>query len=76
MCVCVYTACAVSALLCEVAGCGGGEMEFDVALGQEELTEKSLQLTHLLPAGYIPVSQTISSRSIGTHHAIPHNSFM
>ncbi|XP_034162914.2 glycerol-3-phosphate acyltransferase 2, mitochondrial isoform X1 [Pangasianodon hypophthalmus] len=61
-------ACAVSALLCEVAGCGGGEMEFDVALGQEELTEKSLQLTHLLPAGYIPVSHTISSRSIGTHH--------
>ncbi|KAK3539895.1 hypothetical protein QTP70_015763, partial [Hemibagrus guttatus] len=51
-------ACAVSALLCEVAGCGGGEMEFDVALGQEELTEKSLQLTHLLPAGYIPPCQT------------------
>ncbi|KAM9475789.1 glycerol-3-phosphate acyltransferase 2, mitochondrial isoform 1-T6 [Clarias gariepinus] len=47
-------ACAVFALLCEVAGCGGEEMEFDVALGQEELTEKCLQLTHLLPAGYIP----------------------
>ncbi|KAI4877041.1 hypothetical protein NFI96_033532 [Prochilodus magdalenae] len=49
-------ACAVSAMLREVAGCGGGggEMEFDVALGQEELTEKSLQLTHLLPAGLIP----------------------
>lgn len=65
----MYAACAVSALLSKVAGCGGGETEFDVALGQEELTEKSLQLTHLLPAGYIPVSHTISSRSIGTHHA-------
>uniref|UniRef100_W5UG39 Glycerol-3-phosphate acyltransferase 2, mitochondrial n=1 Tax=Ictalurus punctatus TaxID=7998 RepID=W5UG39_ICTPU len=54
-------ACAVSALLCEVAGCGGREMEFDVALGQEELTEKSLQLTHLLPAGYIPPCQTANS---------------
>ncbi|XP_060787282.1 glycerol-3-phosphate acyltransferase 2, mitochondrial isoform X3 [Neoarius graeffei] len=54
-------ACAVSALLCKVAGCGGGEMEFDVALGQEELTEKSLQLTHLLPAGYIPPCQTAYS---------------
>ncbi|TSO88087.1 Glycerol-3-phosphate acyltransferase 1, mitochondrial [Bagarius yarrelli] len=38
-----------------VGGCGGGEMKLDVALGQEELAEKSLQLTHLLPAGYIPV---------------------
>lgn len=73
--VCVCVACAVSALLCEMAGCGGGEMEFDVALGQEELTEKSLQLAHLLPAGYIPVSHTISSRSIGIHHANVH-SFM
>ena len=64
-------ACAVSAMLCEVAGCGGssrirgeeikgdevrGEMEFDVALCQDELTERALQLTHLLPPGYIPVS--------------------
>ncbi|XP_046727000.1 glycerol-3-phosphate acyltransferase 2, mitochondrial isoform X2 [Silurus meridionalis] len=59
-------ACAVSALLCEVAGCGGGEMEFDVALGQEELTEKSLQLTHLLPAGYIPPCQTAYSFAVDT----------
>ncbi|XP_036435603.1 glycerol-3-phosphate acyltransferase 2, mitochondrial [Colossoma macropomum] len=55
-------ACAVSAMLREVAGCGGGgEMEFDVALGQEELTEKSLQLTHLLPVGLIPPCQTAHS---------------
>lgn len=50
-------ACAVSAMLSEVVGCGGGgDQEFDVVLGQEELAEKSLQLTHLLPPGYIPVS--------------------
>ncbi|XP_062399976.1 glycerol-3-phosphate acyltransferase 2, mitochondrial isoform X2 [Sardina pilchardus] len=49
-------ACAVSAMLSEVACCGDmGEMEFDVALCQEELTDRALQLTHLLPAGYIPV---------------------
>lgn len=52
----VCVACAISAMLREVADCGGGgEMEFDVALGQEELTEKCLQLTHLLPVGHIPV---------------------
>ncbi|KAJ8379236.1 hypothetical protein SKAU_G00000140 [Synaphobranchus kaupii] len=52
-------ACAVSAMLSEVASCGGGggggggeEMEFDVALGQEELTEKALQLCYLLPLGH------------------------
>ncbi|KAL2092499.1 hypothetical protein ACEWY4_012297 [Coilia grayii] len=48
-------ACAVSAMLREVACCGDvGEMEFDVALCQEELTDRALQLTLLLPAGYIP----------------------
>ncbi|KAL0979240.1 hypothetical protein UPYG_G00182650 [Umbra pygmaea] len=59
-------ACAVSAMLCDVAGCDGGfkggqcrgEMEFDVALDQEKLTEKALQLTHLLPLGYIPPCQS------------------
>ncbi|CAB1322114.1 unnamed protein product [Coregonus sp. 'balchen'] len=66
-------ACAVSAMLCEVAGCGGssrvrgeeikgdevrGEMEFDVALCQDELTERALQLTHLLPPGYMPPCQS------------------
>lgn len=54
---CLCEACAVSAMLSEVVGCGGGgDQEFDVVLGQEELTEKSLQLTHLLSPGYIPVS--------------------
>ncbi|KAJ8005772.1 hypothetical protein DPEC_G00121360 [Dallia pectoralis] len=60
-------ACAVSAMLRGVAACGGdevkseqfrGELEFDVALCQDELTEKALQLTHLLPPGYIPPCQS------------------
>ncbi|XP_055023393.2 glycerol-3-phosphate acyltransferase 2, mitochondrial isoform X2 [Misgurnus anguillicaudatus] len=47
-------ACAISAMLRDVVGCGGGgDLEF--LFGQEELTEKSLQLTHLLSPGYIPV---------------------
>ncbi|XP_051508823.1 glycerol-3-phosphate acyltransferase 2, mitochondrial-like [Myxocyprinus asiaticus] len=55
-------ACAISAMLSEVVGCGGGgDLEFDVVLGQEELTEKCLQLTHLLSAGYIPPCQTAHS---------------
>ncbi|KAI2661460.1 Glycerol-3-phosphate acyltransferase 1, mitochondrial [Labeo rohita] len=50
---------AVGAMLSEVVGCGGGgDLEFDVVLGQEELTEKSLQLTHLLSPGFIPPCQT------------------
>ncbi|XP_016087855.1 glycerol-3-phosphate acyltransferase 2, mitochondrial [Sinocyclocheilus grahami] len=49
-------ACAVSAMLSGVVGCG--DLEFDVVLGQEELTEKSLQLTHLLSPGFIPPCQT------------------
>lgn len=57
--VCLCIACAVSAMLSEVVGCGGGgDLEIDVVLGQEELTEKSLQLTHLLSPGFIPVSVT------------------
>ncbi|XP_049341611.1 glycerol-3-phosphate acyltransferase 2, mitochondrial isoform X1 [Astyanax mexicanus] len=59
-------ACAVSAMLREAAGCGGGEMEFDVALGQEELTEKSLQLTHLLPVGYTIPCQTAHTFALDT----------
>ncbi|XP_073765669.1 glycerol-3-phosphate acyltransferase 2, mitochondrial isoform X7 [Danio rerio] len=55
-------ACAVSAMLSEVVGCGGGEdLEFDAVLGQNELTEKSLQLTHLLSPGYIPPCQNAHS---------------
>ncbi|KAJ8263550.1 hypothetical protein COCON_G00160070 [Conger conger] len=54
-------ACAVSSMLSEVAHCGGGgggEMEFDVALCQEELTEKALQLCYLLPLGHHPPCQS------------------
>ncbi|TRY55488.1 hypothetical protein DNTS_027875 [Danionella cerebrum] len=55
-------ACAVSALLSEAVGCGGGvALEFDVLLGQDELTEKSLQLIHLLAPGYIPPCQNAHS---------------
>ncbi|XP_053181829.1 glycerol-3-phosphate acyltransferase 2, mitochondrial [Scomber japonicus] len=66
-------ACAVSAMLCEVA-CSGvssrvrsdgvegeevkGDMEFDVVLCQSELTERTLQLCHLLPPGFMPPCQT------------------
>ncbi|XP_070821079.1 glycerol-3-phosphate acyltransferase 2, mitochondrial [Chaetodon trifascialis] len=69
-------ACAVSAMLCEVAGCcvssrvrsGGmdgeevkGDMEFDVVLCQSELTERALQLCHLLPPGFMPPCQSSQS---------------
>ena len=64
-------ACAVSAMLSEVAASGvshrvrrggpyseevRGDMEFDVALCETRLTQRSLQLCHLLPPGFIPVS--------------------
>lgn len=67
----LLSACAVSAMLCEVAGSGvssrvksgdvdeeemKGDPEFDVVLSQSELTERALQLSHLLPPGFIPVS--------------------
>ncbi|KAM9742932.1 glycerol-3-phosphate acyltransferase 2, mitochondrial isoform 1-T2 [Menidia menidia] len=69
-------ACAVSAMLCEVVlsgvsskvradGAEGeevkGDMEFDVVLGQSELTEKALQLCHLLPPGVMPPCQSSQS---------------
>uniref|UniRef100_A0A3B5QB70 Glycerol-3-phosphate acyltransferase 2, mitochondrial n=1 Tax=Xiphophorus maculatus TaxID=8083 RepID=A0A3B5QB70_XIPMA len=58
-------ACAVSAMLCEVVFSGGeevkGDMEFDVVLGQSELTEKALQLCHLLPPGIMPPCQSAQS---------------
>ncbi|XP_070761074.1 glycerol-3-phosphate acyltransferase 2, mitochondrial [Enoplosus armatus] len=69
-------ACAVSAMLCEVAGSGvsnrvrsdgvDGEevkvdMEFDVVLCQSELTERALQLCHLLPPGFMPPCQSPQS---------------
>ncbi|KAG7236777.1 hypothetical protein INR49_000240, partial [Caranx melampygus] len=69
-------ACAVSAMLREVAisgvssrvrreGVDGeevrGDMEFDVVLCQSELTERALQLCHLLPPGFIPPCQSSQS---------------
>lgn len=33
-----------------------GDMDFDVVLCQSELMERALQLCHLLPPGYLPVS--------------------
>ncbi|XP_045891120.1 glycerol-3-phosphate acyltransferase 2, mitochondrial isoform X2 [Micropterus dolomieu] len=69
-------ACAVSAMLCEVARSGvssrvrsdgvdgeevKGDMEFDVALCQSELTERALQLCHLLPPGFMPPCQPSQS---------------
>ncbi|XP_068460812.1 glycerol-3-phosphate acyltransferase 2, mitochondrial isoform X2 [Clinocottus analis] len=70
-------ACAVSAMLCEVVRSGGvssrvrsdgvdgeqvsGDMEFDVMLGQSELTERALQLCHLLPPGFMPPCQSSQS---------------
>uniref|UniRef100_A0A3Q3K5B8 GPAT/DHAPAT C-terminal domain-containing protein n=1 Tax=Monopterus albus TaxID=43700 RepID=A0A3Q3K5B8_MONAL len=68
--------CAVSAMLCEVAisgissrvrsdGVDGdrvrGDMEFDVVLCQSELTERALQLCHLLPPGFMPPCQSSHS---------------
>ncbi|XP_029296675.1 glycerol-3-phosphate acyltransferase 2, mitochondrial [Cottoperca gobio] len=69
-------ACAVSAMLCEVVGSGvssrvrndgvdgeqvNGDMEFDVVLCQSELTERALQLSHLLPPGFMPPCQSSQS---------------
>ncbi|KAF3695601.1 Glycerol-3-phosphate acyltransferase 1, mitochondrial [Channa argus] len=68
-------ACAVSAMLCEVAISGissrvrmdvdgeevRGDMEFDVVLCQNELTERALQLCHLLPPGFVPPCQSSQS---------------
>ncbi|KAL7391762.1 hypothetical protein ABVT39_014327 [Epinephelus coioides] len=66
-------ACAVSAMLCEVVSSGvssrvrsgdvdgeqvSGDMEFDVVLCQSELTERALQLCHLLPPGFMPPCQS------------------
>ncbi|XP_028434259.1 glycerol-3-phosphate acyltransferase 2, mitochondrial isoform X2 [Perca flavescens] len=69
-------ACAVSAMLCEVVGSGvsnrvrsdgvdgeqvNSDMEFDVVLCQSELTERALQLCHLLPPGFMPPCQSSQS---------------
>ncbi|TNN66870.1 Glycerol-3-phosphate acyltransferase 2, mitochondrial [Liparis tanakae] len=62
-------ACAVSAMLCEVVSSGvdgevNGDMDFNVVLGQSELTEKALHLCHLLPPGFLPPCQSSQSMSL------------
>ncbi|KAK7934456.1 hypothetical protein WMY93_005352 [Mugilogobius chulae] len=69
-------ACAVSAMLSDVAGSGvsnrvrsdgvdgdvvKGDMEFDVVLCQTELTNRALHLCHLLPPGFMPPCQSSHS---------------
>ncbi|KAM3867435.1 glycerol-3-phosphate acyltransferase 2, mitochondrial [Diretmus argenteus] len=69
-------ACAVSAMLRDVAGNAVGSMrrndgldgeevkgdvEFNVVLCQAELTERALQLCHLLPPGFMPPCQSSQS---------------
>ncbi|XP_034728162.1 glycerol-3-phosphate acyltransferase 2, mitochondrial [Etheostoma cragini] len=69
-------ACAVSAMLCELVSSGvssrvrsdgvdgeqvNSDMEFDVVLCQSELTERALQLCHLLPPGFMPPCQSSQS---------------
>ncbi|KAM9810559.1 glycerol-3-phosphate acyltransferase 2, mitochondrial [Neosynchiropus ocellatus] len=66
-------ACAVSAMLCEVVRSGvsirvrkcgvtaaevTGDMEFDVVLCQDKLTERAQLLCHLLPPGFVPPCQS------------------
>ncbi|KAM8866694.1 glycerol-3-phosphate acyltransferase 2, mitochondrial isoform 1-T1 [Synchiropus picturatus] len=65
-------ACAVSAMLCEVVSSGvsrvrkcgvmaeevEGDMEFDVLLCQDKLTERAQLLCHLLPPGFVPPCQS------------------
>lgn len=46
-----------------------GDMEFDVLLCQSELTERALQLCHLLPPGFMPVS--LNSYHTCTHRNTP-----
>lgn len=78
----LFLACAVSAMLCEVAVSGvssrvrsdgvdgdevKGDMEFDVVLCQSELTERALWLCHLLPPGFMPVSLNSNHTHTHTH---------
>lgn len=79
----VFVACAVSAMLCEVAHSGvsssvrsdvegvevKGDTEFDVVLCQSELTARALQLCHLLPPGFMPVSLNSYLTHTHTHTA-------
>ncbi|XP_034093910.1 glycerol-3-phosphate acyltransferase 2, mitochondrial [Gymnodraco acuticeps] len=74
-------ACVVSAMLCEVV-CSGvssrvrsdgvdgeqvsGDMKCDVLLCESELTERALQLSHLLPPGFLPPCQSSQSFALDT----------
>lgn len=65
----ISSACAVSAMLRDVAGSCvshvrsngvdgeevNGDMEIDIVLCQSELIKRTLQLCHLLPPGFMPV---------------------
>ncbi|XP_047236821.1 glycerol-3-phosphate acyltransferase 2, mitochondrial isoform X2 [Girardinichthys multiradiatus] len=83
----VVGACAVSAMLCEVVlssvssrlrtdGVKGeevrGDMEFDVVLSQSELTEKALQLCHLLPPGIMPPCQSTQCFALDAVDSLVH----
>lgn len=49
-----------------------GDMDFDVVLCQSELMERALQLCHLLPPGFLPVSLNsyhTATRSLLSHSA-------
>ncbi|MFT7808324.1 glycerol-3-phosphate acyltransferase 2, mitochondrial-like isoform X1 [Arapaima gigas] len=60
-------ACAVLAMLHEVASCGReGEVEFDVALCQGKLTETAIKLYHLLPAWYFPPCTSAHNLALDT----------
>ncbi|KAM7415945.1 hypothetical protein PAMA_018150 [Pampus argenteus] len=80
-------ACAVSAMLREVAGTGvssgvrsdgvegqevKGDLEFDVVLCQSELTERTLQLCHLLPPGFMPPCQSSQSFALDAVDSLVH----
>ncbi|KAK5622076.1 hypothetical protein CRENBAI_010975 [Crenichthys baileyi] len=80
-------ACAVSAMLCEVALSSvssrlrtdsvkgeevRGDMEFDVVLSQSELTEKALQLCHLLPPGIMPPCQSTQCFALDAVDSLVH----
>ncbi|KAJ4941477.1 hypothetical protein JOQ06_011356 [Pogonophryne albipinna] len=72
---------AVGAMLCEVV-CSGvssrvrsdgvdgeqvsGDMKCDVLLCESELTERALQLSHLLPPGFLPPCQSSQSFALDT----------
>ncbi|MBN3317500.1 GPAT2 acyltransferase, partial [Atractosteus spatula] len=66
-------ACAVSSMLSEAVLCANeSEMEFDVSLCQEELTERALQLCHLLPDIVLPPCQSAHSFAMDAVDSLVH----